>query len=120
MVTMVLIAGLMVLAVGSVVYIIPYTNKLFGLIWTDPREENRRKIIKRIKELTIDGDVPEETAVLMAAKEQNIDEENLMEVLGVMSPSEVRGLFTGKRGMIQAFTSALDNALKSGTGRKRR
>lgn len=57
----------------------PWLNKeVFSRIWSEETKQViAREAIDRIKELCIDGNVPEETAVLMAAKEHGLDTHQL-------------------------------------------
>jgi len=57
----------------------PILNRFFSMIWS---EEERPMVKKetqdRLNELFIDGDVPDETGLIMAAKEQGVEEEELL------------------------------------------
>lgn len=59
----------------------PWTERMMAYIWTDPRRRAKTKLARRVKELCVDANVPKETAALMVAKEQNIMEEQVKEVM---------------------------------------
>lgn len=73
----------------------PLVNKLMSLIWQDPSERYRARAIARIKELCVDGNVPDEAALLMAAKEMDISEEMFKEALDGLTPSTLRAIAKG-------------------------
>ena len=60
--------------------LMPWMNKhVFSKIWCEePRKQVARETIDRLKELMVDSDVPEETALLMVAKEQDINAEDVL------------------------------------------
>lgn len=70
-------------------------DKLFSLIWTDPTEQNRNKVRSRIKELCVDGDIPSETAILLASQEMGMTEKSLREALGNMTPQVMKAIAKG-------------------------
>lgn len=100
----------------GLIYVLPVTNKMFSLLWEDPQERQRRKILKRLKELCVDGTIPEETAVLLASAERQSSEEHLLDVIGALSSSDVRGVLLGKRSALGVLTHELERAVKRGTG----
>lgn len=59
----------------------PWTERMMAYIWEDPRKRAETKVVKRVKELCVDGDVPRETAALIVAKEENVMEEQVREVM---------------------------------------
>ena len=96
----------------AAVYVVPVVNNGFSCIWEDPIQKQRKEGILRLKELHINGEVPEETAVLMAAKELNTTEEELLKVLGTFSARDLRGVITGKKSGLDVVMSRVDRALK--------
>ena len=80
------------LAVGCF-WIGPKLNKMFSWIW---REEEhplvKRETQERLKELFVDGTVPNETALIMAAKEQGVEEEQLLAFYGAMNANDLRNI----------------------------
>jgi len=96
----------------SAAYVVPVANRMFGLIWEDPTEKQRREALARLRELHIGGDVPAETAALMAAKELNTTEEELFRVLGTFSASDLQGLITGRRSGFSIALARMNRALK--------
>jgi hypothetical protein len=58
----------------------PFTERMMRHIWDDKASFMKAAIARRVKELCIDGNVPEETATLMIAKEHNIMEEQVKEM----------------------------------------
>lgn len=91
--------------------LMPWVNSLFSLVWEDPSDKQRRLILRRLKELHIDGEVPAASAVLMTAREFHTTEYRLLGVLGVGDSSEVPALLRGRRdglgGLLHAINSAL-------------
>jgi hypothetical protein len=88
------------IGIWALVYLLPVTNKLFSMIWMDPTERQRQEILVRLKEHHVDGGVPEETAVLMAAKEFSTTEKNLLKAAELFSAADVKALLTGKRNVL--------------------
>lgn len=101
-----------VLAALAIHYGIPAANRFFDLIWEDPSKRQQAAIARRLKELHVDGDVPAETAILMAAKERNVTEDELKDVAGMFGTSDIVGMLTGKRSPVSAFLSGIDKAMK--------
>jgi hypothetical protein len=96
----ILVVVLMVLCVAIAMKLSPYTERLMDCIWQDPTTKMKVKIAKRVKELCIDGHVPDETAALMIAKENNIMEEQVRELMrfSVADPTIMRMAFGSKVG----------------------
>jgi biopolymer transport protein ExbB/TolQ len=117
-----LLLGVIVFAIigWSIHYLVPITNRFFSLIWQDPSEKQRALILKRLKELMINHEVPEETAVLMAAKEFNATENEFLEALQVMKASEIKSMLQGKPAVLNQLLSGIDKKLRSGMNRRRR
>jgi hypothetical protein len=103
----------------AVVYLTPVTNRILGLIWEDPTERRRKKILKRLRELHVDGNIPEETAVLMAAKEYNASEQAILDVVGAVDARDVAKLVTGRMSPLGFLLHGFDRALRKGSGRRR-
>lgn len=78
----------------------PYTERLMRYIWEDPTDKLKVKIARRVKELCIDGDVPKETAAMMIAKENNIMEEQVRDLMSnaAADPVIMRMAFGSKVG----------------------
>ena len=77
----------------------PWLNKnFFSKIW---REETRpvvaREVIDRLKELCVDGDVPAETAVLMAAQENDVSEETMLAAFNADDAQELIKILSSKK-----------------------
>ena len=78
--------------------ILPWCNKhVFSRIWSEERPVVAREAIDRIKELCIDGDIPEETAVLMAAQEQNLTEQEMLVAFSAKDAKELVAILTNKK-----------------------
>jgi hypothetical protein len=78
---------------------VPWLNKnLFSKIW---KEETRpvvaREVIDRVKELCIDGDVPAKTAVLMAAKENDVEEATMLAAFNADDAEELIKILKSKK-----------------------
>ena len=76
----------------------PWLNKeVFSKIWSEESKPMiAREAIDRIKELCIDGDVPAETAVLMASKEHGLDERQLLSNFDVADAKELIRMLSAK------------------------
>ena len=63
----------------------------------------------------MDGDVPEETAVLMASTEKGIADRQLLDLLGAISPSDLKAMMSGKSSSLRLVGRELEKRLKKGT-----
>lgn len=91
----VLLVVFAICGVKTAMFVGPYVQKLMGLIWKDPTSRNRARVAKRVKELCADGDVPDETAVLMASQEMNLTEQHIKDALDGLTPQAIRALAKG-------------------------
>lgn len=114
----VLLLPLALIGALALIYLVPVCNRLFSLIWEDPTERQRKQVARRLKELHINGDIPEETAVLLAAKEFNVVEQNLLDVADIVSPADVKAFLTGKKSAIGIIASSLSDGLRRGADGK--
>lgn len=118
---LVILLPLALLAWWAVAVVAPFLNEnVFGLIWRDPTERQRVEVLRRLQELHLDGGVPDETAVLMAAKERLSTERDLIQVAGAFSLSDLMGVLSGRRGFVGTLFGAADRTLRKGHGRRRR
>jgi len=94
----------------------PKTNKMFSSIWSE--EEHpliKRETQERLNELFVDGDVPAETGLIMAAKEQNVEEEELLAMLGAINASDLKRIVKSKgAARVMDLYKVLDAASKIG------
>ena len=67
-----------------------YIQRFMDCIWEDPITRQRASVMKRIKELCVDADIPEETAILITAKEHNMMEEHVRSALGALNPATMK------------------------------
>jgi hypothetical protein len=118
MILLFIFLGALVLA--SFMYLIPPCNKLFSFIWEDPISRQQREVVKRLKELHIDGHIPEETAVVMASKEFNTSEQELMEAAQMLRPSDIRGILTGQKSLFRIVFDSMDDVIRANTGGRRK
>lgn len=81
MIFWVLFAGIAIVGISVSVKLSPWTERMMAYIWEDPRKRAKTKVAKRVKELCVDGDVSRETAALIVAKEENVMEEQVKEVM---------------------------------------
>ena len=89
----------------------PYIQKLMSFVWQDPMVRYRAQAVKRIKELCVDGDVPDETAILMAAKELDMTEEQLVEALNGLTPQVMKAMSKGD--LVSALLKANDKLMRN-------
>ena len=118
-----IIVGLFFLpfAIFAMVVLIPPINAMFALIWEDPRERQRRMVLKRLKELHVDGNVPAETAVLMASQEISATEADLRAAAGLFSASEIKSVLRGERSLLRVVSDSIQKTLLDGaTGKGRK
>ena len=120
MITIVIFIIFMPVTIWAVIYLTPAVNKMFSYIWEDPSNKQRQIIANRIKELHVDGNVPEETAVMLAGQELNVDEQQILDELGAMRPSDLRGIVTGNKSWFKMIMDNMGRSLQSGTSRGRR
>ena len=78
--------------------LMPWLNKhVFSKIWCEePRKVVARETIDRLADLMMDGNVPEETAVLMVAQEQDISEQDIFNSFGVDDAKELVRVLSSK------------------------
>jgi hypothetical protein len=76
----------------------------FGLIWRPRSPGDRAEIARRVKELCEVGNVPEETAVMLAAREHEITEKELLDSMDAVSPAQLRAMLTGRFGSVFGFS----------------
>lgn len=88
----------------------PAVEWVLGFIWSDPTRSRRASVSSRVKELCVDGNIPEETAILMVSKEKNLMEEQVKDILGSVTPAMLRAATKGSPGAIINVASA--NLLK--------
>ena len=99
----------------------PWLNKeVFSRIWS---EEDRpmvaREAIDRIKELCIDGNVPEETAILMAAKEHGLNERQLLNSFSADDAKDLIRILSGKKpNYLALMTKKVGNVSRQNMHRK--
>jgi hypothetical protein len=91
---------------------VPFFNWLSSFVWQDPSDRQRAIVMKRLKELHVDGNVPEESAFLLAAKELNTTEEELKQAVGRVGATSLMGVLTGKKTMLGVFFDELNRSLK--------
>lgn len=92
--------------------LLPWLNKhIFSKIWSEEtRPAVARETIDRIKELCVDGDVSEETAILMAAKENNLTEDELLASFNASDAKELVSILSGKNSnMLSVVMKKLSN-----------
>lgn len=94
------------LAVYALTTVAPFLDRiLFNKIWEDPRPKQRQAILKRISEFQ--ERVPEDTALLLAAKELSSDEDELLQVTEAVNPGDLARMASGSRagagGMLNAI-----------------
>lgn len=82
----------------------PWTERMMNRIWQDPTYSMQVKVARRVKELCVDGDVPAETATMMIARENNLIEEQVREMMRttVANPAILRLAFGSRAGGIAA------------------
>jgi arginine/lysine/ornithine decarboxylase len=104
MVFFVLVIVIMIAGMILAQKISPMTERLMSCIWKNPTYDAHIRVAKRVKELCVDSDVPVETAAMMIAKENNIMEEQVHEMMRVASanPFILRMAFGSRAGNIAA------------------
>lgn len=107
----VVLLSLPFLYVGCV-YVMPLTNALFAKIWEDPSDRQRKRVLRRLKELHVDNGMPVHSAILTASREFHVTEYRLLAVLGVADDGDIPALLCGRRDGIGGFLYAISQALK--------
>lgn len=118
-VMMLLMLPLVCLALLAVIFLIPFFNRGFSLIWSDPSERQRKEALARLNELYVDGQVPEEVAVLLASKERNATEEELMNLVGMVGTSDMKAVLTGKKTLLGVMLNEIESVVKKNTKRRK-
>ena len=77
----ILFAVILVPSMVVAIKLSPWTERMMSHIWMDPTRAAKLKVAKRVKELCIDGNLPEDKAAAVIAAENNLMEE---EVKGIM------------------------------------
>lgn len=108
---------LLIMAVGSAVtvyvmvkYLCPFTNRFFALIWREPDIE-KNDIAERIKALYVDGDVPEETALMMASVESGQSKESILGAFNAANAIDLANIIKKKP---REFNTILSQLMESG------
>jgi len=92
------------------------TNWFFSKIWSE--KEINKDTRKRLKELSVDSDVPEETALLIASKEQKLKEEELIRAFNALDAKDLAKMIKGnKRDMLSNLITAMDKSRFKNTRR---
>lgn len=95
--TILFLALLLGVIVISTAWLTPLFNKLFSFIWSEEEKPIiKREAQERLNELFVDGDVPEETAAVMTATEENMEERELLEMFRATSPKDLKRIITSK------------------------
>lgn len=113
---MVLFIVSMFLVVFAVHYVIPITNRFFALIWEDPTEVQRKEVMRRLKELHVDGHIPEEAAVLLASKEYNSSERDLLNLTRMVKPAQLRAMLNGRKNIFQIVLDSATQEIYKNSG----
>jgi hypothetical protein len=91
---------------------VPFFNRLSSFLWQDPSERQKAIVLKRLKELHVDGNVPEEMSYLMAAKELNTTEQELKAIVGSVGAPNLVGLLTGRKTLMGVFIDSINKNLR--------
>ena|SRR3990172_4433157 len=114
-VILICLVGIVATIYVSTKIIAPITNRIFASIWND-NEVVSADTIKRIKELYMDGEVPIETAVMMASTETGVDRGEILKALGASSPNDVAHIMRGGRAsFLFRLARTMDKNRKKGT-----
>lgn len=111
-------AFILACAIFSIIYLVPIFNRLFSYIWEDGSDRQRAEALKRLKELYVDGEIPEEVAVLLASNEISATEKEFRKMVDVMGPDDLTALVTGKKSTLRVVTDAFKKSLRENTGRR--
>lgn len=99
------------LAIG-LLYALPAANRFFSILWEDPADKQRAVIARRLRELHVDGDVPTETSILLAAKEATTSEKELLGLLDMVGPTDLMGVLSDRRKPLSAVLNGITRVLK--------
>jgi hypothetical protein len=111
---LIVIPGMLMTVWFMAKYVCPRTNKFFALIWNE-RDDEKLAVAARIKELYVDGDVPEETALMMAAAESGQSKESILNAFDAVDASDLAKIMRQKpRTAMNIMTQMLDNGYKKG------
>ena len=113
-------AGIVASFIFALIYVVPIVNRALSCIWEDPTEQERKMVLKRLKELHVDGNIPEETAVVIASAERNVPAENVKELVGMMGSRNLMGVLSGKKSLFWTILDGIEKQKKKGTEKRRR
>lgn len=111
-------AFILACAIFSIMYLVPIFNRLFSYIWEDNSDRQRAEALKRLKDLYVDGELPEEVAVLLASSEMSATEKEFRKMVDVMGPADLTALVTGKKSALRIVADAFKKTLRANTGRR--
>lgn len=118
-VMLILALGLFGAFVIAILYVGPAANKFLSHIWSEEElPVVKRETKERLDELFIDGDVPEETAVLMTATEENMEEKELLEMFQAVDAKDLKSIVTSKGSKFSLIFGALDKIGKKNMRRR--
>jgi hypothetical protein len=93
-------------------YTCPWANKFFSMIYNE-NHTDRMEVVQRIKDLYVDGDVPAESALLMAATESGKSEKEILNAFGAMNAIDLMDRIKGNpRGALALLRDLLESGYK--------
>lgn len=96
---------------------VPFWNRFFSIIWSDPTEREQEEIRRRLLELHVKNGLPPDTAAMLAAKEYHVDsEEAVLKAAQLLGSGGIKHLASGQN-MWSRVAFGLTNALRRGMGR---
>lgn len=76
----------------------PIVNKWFAAIWAEEeRPMIKRETQERLNELFVDGEVPEEVGLVMASKEQGIEEQEMLALYNAVNAKDLSRIVRHKK-----------------------
>jgi hypothetical protein len=101
--------------------IAPALNRMFAMVWSEDTQI-KSEAVDRIKELYVNGELPEESALLMASVETGESESNILAAFNAMDAEDLAKIIRGKpRSMPLRALSVMESVMKRNikrTGRR--
>lgn len=86
-----------VMYIISTLWITPKTNEMFSEIWSEEEHPKiKRETQERLNDLFVDGDIPAETALVIAAREESIEEKELLAMFGALDAKDLKAILRAR------------------------
>lgn len=95
-------------------YVCPFTNRFFAMVWNE-RDDDKQAVLEKIQKLYVDGDVPEETALMMASTESGQSRESILNAFNTTSAVDLANIIRKRsRNAMLVISQLLESGYKRG------